>query len=78
MKFRHLRKLLDSYGIIWNATRGRGSHGAFQGLTHISRIRATFTLPHSSQKRVARPYINALRRKFELTDEFGVGDDKFC
>ena len=45
-----------------------------QSRTHISKIQATFPLPHSSQKKVARPYINAIRRKFELS---GESDDKF-
>ena len=78
VKFRDLRRLLATYDITWNATRGKGSHGAFIGHTYASKIRAVFTLPHSAQKqRVARPYINAIRRKFELIPAFSVSDDKF-
>jgi len=77
MKFRDLCQVLSDFGIQWNERKGKGSHGAFQGLTHVSKIRAVFVIPHHQQRETRKPYIAAIRRRFELTKEHGVADDVF-
>lgn len=77
MKFRDLRRLLSSFGIEWDERRGKGSHGAFVGLTKNSRIRQVYTLPKDQQKKVSSVYLKPLRRTFELTAQDGVPDDRF-
>ena len=77
MKFRDLKKVLSRFGIEWDARRGKGSHGAFVGLSHVSRLRRVYVLPASQQKEVSQAYLNPLRRTFELTSEHGVSDGLF-
>jgi len=77
LKFRELKKVLSRFGIEWDARRGKGSHGAFVGLSHVSRLRRVYVLPSSQQKEASRAYLNPLRRTFELTNEHGVSDDLF-
>jgi hypothetical protein len=78
MKFRDLRRLLsEEFSIEWNEGKGKGSHGAFQGLTHLSKVRAVFTIPRKHQRETGKPYVSGLRRRFELTKEHGVPDDLF-
>mgnify|MGYP001587384376 FL=1 len=77
MKFRELCRVLSDFGIQWDERKGKGSHGAFKGLTRVSKTRAVFTIPHGQQKETDRPYIVAIRRRFELTKENGVPDDVF-
>ena len=77
MKFRKLKKKLADYGILWDPTVGRGSHGAFVGLTRITKTREVHVLPQSQQEEIQAKYLNPLRRTFELTQEHGVSDDEF-
>lgn len=77
MKFRELKKLLSKYGIEWDETRGKGSLGAFVGLSFATRIRRVYTLPAYQQKNVSKAYLGPLRRAFELTTEYGFADDMF-
>lgn len=77
MKFRKLKKKLARWDISWDPTIGRGSHGAFVGITHHTRIRHVFTLARDQQEETAKKYIKALRRQFELLPEYGVGDSEF-
>jgi hypothetical protein len=77
LKFRELKRILSQFCIEWDARRGKGSHGAFVGLSHVSRLRRVYVLPASQQKEVSRAYLNPLRRTFELTNEHGVSDDLF-
>ena len=77
MKFRDLKKILSRFEIEWDARRGKGSHGAFVGLSHVSRLRRVYVLPAGQQQEVSRAYLNPLRRTFELTNEDGIKDEFF-
>ena len=77
MKFRELKKILARFGISWDNRRGKGSHGVFVGLTHVTRLRQVYPVPSKQQKQIDVAYINPLRRKFELTAEDGVDDEAF-
>jgi len=77
VKFRDLKRLLSKFGVEWDERRGKGSHGAFAGYSHVTKIKASFTLPANQQRDVSKAYLNPLRRKFELTAGDGVSDDLF-
>lgn len=74
--FRQLKRKLVSLGICWSRKLGKGSHGAFTGPDRHGRTQA-YTLPRDQQKQVDKPYLNGLRRRFELEgpewDEFFAG-----
>ena len=61
--------MLARLGVHWYPGKGKGSHGAFVGLSKQSRIRRAFTLPKSQQREVSRGYLNPLLRTFELSDD---------
>ena len=77
VKFRKLRKKLAEWNIMWDPSIGRGSHGAFVGLTRHTRIRHVYLLPRNQQEETAAKYIKVLRRQFELLPEHGIDDAKF-
>ncbi len=77
MKFRKLKKKLAEYDIQWDSKLGKGSHGAFVGLSHVTKTRETFPLSRKQQEEVQSKYLNPLRRAFELLPEYGVSDEAF-
>ncbi len=77
MKFRKLKKKLAEYDIQWDSRLGKGSHGAFVGLSHVTKTRETFPLSRKQQEEVQSKYLNPLRRAFELLPEYGVSDEAF-
>jgi hypothetical protein len=77
VNFRHLVRLLRKYEIQWDPRVGKGSHGAFVGLTKKTQIRRVFALPRKQQKETDKKYLRALRRVFELTSGDGVKDALF-
>ncbi len=77
VKFRKLKKLLKEYGIIWDSSRGKGSHGVFIGLSHVTKLNQTYPLPGNQQDTVSPAYLKPLRRRFELTSDHGVRDSLF-
>ena len=77
MKFKKLRKRLAEFGIEWDPKIGKGSHGAFVGLSRSTRIRRVYPVPKDQQEEIQNKYIKPLRRHFELLPEYGVADDQF-
>ena len=77
MRFRWFKKVLRDFGIEWDEEIGKGSHGAFIGLTYHTRILHVHVLPRSKQTDVQRKYLNPLRRQSELTADDGVSDILF-
>ena len=77
MKFQKLKKKLAKWGIEWDQTVGKGSHGAFVGLSLRTQIREVYVLPRSQQTEVDNKYLKPLRRAFELLPEYGVSDKEF-
>jgi hypothetical protein len=72
-----LRNKLSECGINWDPTIGKGSHGAFVGLSRRTRILRVFPLPRDQQKEVHHKYLKPLRRAFELLPADGVSDEEF-
>ena len=52
MKFRKLKKKLAEYGIQWDPKIGKGSHGAFVGLSRVTKTRETYPLSMKQQEEV--------------------------
>lgn len=77
MKFRKLVKKLATFGIRWDKRSGKGSHGAFIGMTAQTRLSRVFVIPYSQQREISKAYLAPLRRAFELTTEDGISDDEF-
>jgi predicted RNA binding protein YcfA (HicA-like mRNA interferase family) len=76
LKYRELRKRLKKRGIVENRVRGKGSERVFKGVVdgHI----VTYpTKCHNEGDEKPIPVIEAIRRAFHLTDDFGVSDDDF-
>ncbi len=77
MKFRELRKVLERFGIYWDSSIGKGSHGAFCGISHVTRLRKVYPLSKDQQREVSKIYLRALRKTFEVTSDHDVSDDLF-
>ena len=76
LKYRVLRKILKSFGIEENARRGKGSERLFIGVVE-GVVVSIPTKCHSEHDEKPVPVINAIRRRFRLTEEDGVSDDEF-
>lgn len=72
MRFRDLRDILAELGIEWEQGKGKGSHGAFVGLSLGSKTKRVYPIPHHQQREVGSAYLAGLRRCFELTPKYGV------
>ena len=77
VNFRRLKKKLADYGIQWDPSVGRGSHGAFVGLSRITKTREVYVLPKKQQRELHSKYLKRLRLAFELLPEHGVSDEEF-
>lgn len=77
MKFRKLKKKLAEYDIQWDPKIGKGSHGAFVGLSRVTKTRETYPLSKKQQIEVQSKYLKPLRRTFDLLPEHGVSDNEF-
>jgi hypothetical protein len=76
LKYRDLRKRLKKRGIRENKVRGKGSERMFVGFVEGRRV----TYPakcHNEGDEKPVPVIEAIRRAFHLTKEYGVTDDDF-
>jgi hypothetical protein len=76
LKYRDLRRRLRKYGIQESKVRGKGSERMFMGFVggHL----VTYpTKCHNEGDEKPIPVIDALRRAFHLTEEFGVSDKDF-
>lgn len=56
---------------------GKAPTARLSALGFATHIRRVYTLPASQHKEVSKAYLNPLRRTFELTTEYGIGDDLF-
>jgi len=64
--FRHVKKKLKELDILWDPSRGKGSHGCFIGPHQQTRRLHAFPLPRHQQKEINIDFFNALRRRFGL------------
>jgi hypothetical protein len=73
LPFRRLKQILSTFGVAFDARKGKGSHGTF--FKFMDSGYASFTIPH--RKDVLLPYVRACRKKFRLTEADGVNDTDF-
>lgn len=74
LPLRTLRKILKSFGVSKDKSRGSGSH------TYFSKkfVDGEFGYPiPTHDKDIAKPYAKGAQRQFRLTAEHGVTDDAF-
>lgn len=76
LKYRDLRKRLKSFGISEDKSRGKGSERMFVGVVEGQVVRYP-TKCHSEGQEKPVPVIEAIRRRFHLTEEHGVTDQDF-
>ena len=69
IKLRRLRQILAAFGVGFDPSRGKGSHGMF--------VKDGFTYPVPDVTDIYIPYIKACRKKFKLTKDDGVSDNDF-
>jgi len=73
LKLRDLIKIMASYGVAWDASRGKGSHGVFWKIIDGGK----YTYPVPNRKEVLVCYVKGCRKKFRLTTDDGVTDEEF-
>ena len=76
LKYRDLRAILKTFGIEENTRRGKGSERLFVGIVN-GVVVSIPTKCHNEGDEKPIPVINAIRRRFNLTEEFGVTDEVF-
>jgi hypothetical protein len=76
LKYRDLRRRLKRYGIQENKVRGKGSERMFVGYVH-GRLVTYPTKCHHEGDEKPTPVIEAIRRHFCLTEEYGITDKEF-
>jgi len=74
IKMTELQAILKRYGVIWDATRGKGSHGSFVKTSSKGTI--AYTVP-THGKDVAVWYVRGCRKRFGLCVEDKVSDEDF-
>lgn len=73
LKVRELTRILASYGVVADTSRGKGGHIMYIG--EVDGQRASYPVP--SGKEVLDCYVNGARRRFALTPADGISDDEF-
>ncbi len=76
LKYRELRRILARFGVEELPSRGKGSHRMFSAV--VGGRLERYPVPcHSEGDELSAPLIRAARRRFRLTPEFGVSDERF-
>jgi hypothetical protein len=73
LQLRELRKILASFDVSEDASRGKGGHTLFY--KEIDDKVVSYPVP--SDRDVLDCYVRNCRKKFKLTEADGVSDDKF-
>jgi hypothetical protein len=73
LKLRELRKILRSFGVEEDKSRGKGDHTLFYKQFPDGR----FSYPIPDKTDVLPCYVSGARRKYRLTREDGITDDDF-
>jgi hypothetical protein len=76
LKFRDRRRILKSFGIEEDKSRGKGSERMFVGVVNGHLVHYP-TKCHSDGDEKPIPVINAIRRAFHLTEADGIKDKDF-
>jgi hypothetical protein len=73
LKFRDLRKILRTYGVEEDRSRGKGDHILFFKQFDDG----CFSYPIPDKPNMLPCYVSGARRKFRLTRDDGVTDEEF-
>ena len=77
LKLHDLRRILKSYGIEEDQSRGKGSHTLFyEKDSQTGKTVASFPVP-TNRTDVLVPYVKGCRRRFNLRAKDGVSDKEF-
>jgi hypothetical protein len=76
ISYRRLRKILKSFGIEEDKSRGKGSERMFAGVVE-GRVIHYPTKCHNEGDVKPKGVIRAIRRTFHLTEQDGVDDKEF-
>jgi len=76
IKYRRLRAILKTYGIVEDKKRGKGSERMFVGIV-AGKITRLPTKCHNEADQKPAGVIRSIRRHFRLTEQDGVPDDEF-
>jgi hypothetical protein len=71
-----LRKRLRQFGILEEKKRGKGSERMFVGVVEGRVVRYPTKCHHEGQEKPV-PVIEAIRRRFQLTEAHGITDKAF-
>ena len=74
--YRRLRKILKTFGIAEDKSRGKGSERMFVGVVNGIVTRYP-TKCHGEGDLKPKGVIRAIRLHFQLTEEFGISDEDF-
>ncbi len=75
LKLSKLIRILKRYGISWDPSRGKGSHGSFVKLLSDGR-ELVYPVP-THDKDVLWCYVRGARKRFKLTPLDGITDRDF-
>jgi hypothetical protein len=76
LRYRDLVRRLKAYGVEENVVRGKGSHRMLMAIVDGRMVRYP-TKCHNEGQEKPVPVIEAIRRAFHLTEEYGVTDREF-
>jgi len=76
LKYRRLRAILKTFGVVEDMKRGNGSERMFVGIVEGRIIRLP-TKCHNEGDDKPVGVIKSIRRHFKLTEEDGVSDQEF-
>ncbi len=74
LKLNDLRRILRSFGVDEDSSRGKGSHTLFQST--IDGATVSYPVPTSGGE-VHSVYVAGCRKKFRLTEKDGISDREF-
>ena len=74
LKLHDLRRILKSFGVQEDPSRGKGSHTLFT--TTVAGQKVTYPVP-TSRSEVSSVYVAGCRKRFRLTPGDGILDQEF-
>lgn len=77
LRYRQLRKILESFGFIEVKSRGKGSHRMFKGRDASGKRHAYPVKCHNENQELNIAVVNAARRVLGLTPDDDVSDEDF-
>ena len=76
LRYRDMLQRVQRFGISENRSRGKGSHRMLMGVV-AGQERAYPVACHNEGVTLSASIIRAIRRRFELTPDKGISDERF-